>query len=156
MCLGNISTDFSATNAQKTSLHGNIYDFTVEFGIFSDFEIHDIHAYLMKKMVLYKMFKLIKKVLVMALLSSVNSLKCISMKNQECKVREVIINNEFMIYPFSIKVNRCKGNCNNASNPYFRVCVSSVVKNITAKVLDLMSWKNKTKQIKSHESCKCV
>ena len=41
------------------------------------------------------MFKLIKKILVMKLLSGVNSLntiplKNISMKNQECKVREVI------------------------------------------------------------------
>ena len=60
------------------------------------------------------------------LVSSVNSLKC-SIKNQECKVREVIINNEYMIYPFSIKVNRCNGNRNNISNPYSRVCVSNVV-----------------------------
>ena len=35
-------------------------------------------------------------------------------------------------------------------------CVPNVVKNITAKVFDLMSWKSKTKQIKWHESCKCV
>ena len=34
MCLGNISTEFNAINAQKTSLHGNIYDFSVEYGIF--------------------------------------------------------------------------------------------------------------------------
>ena len=49
MCLGNISTGFNAINAQKASLHGNIYDFSVEYGIFLDFEIHDIHAYLIKK-----------------------------------------------------------------------------------------------------------
>ena len=29
-------------------------------------------------------------------------------------------------------------NCNNISNPYSRVCVKNVVKNITAKVFDLM------------------
>ena len=56
-----------------------------------------------------------------------------------------------MLYPFSIKANRCNGNCNNMSNAYSRVCVPNVVKNITAKVFDLMSWKNKTRQI-----CKCV
>ena len=78
------------------------------------------------------------------------------MKNQECKVREVIINNEYMLYPFSIKVNRCNGNCNNISNPYSRMCVPNIIKNITAKVFDLMSWKNKTKPIKWHESCTCV
>ena len=78
------------------------------------------------------------------------------MKNQECKVREVIIDNDYRLYPFSIKVNRFNGNCNNISNQYSGVCVPDVVKNITAKVFDLMSWKSKTKQIKWHESCKCV
>ena len=49
MCLGSISTDFSATNAQKIGLHENVYDFSVEYGVFPDFEIQDIHPYLMKK-----------------------------------------------------------------------------------------------------------
>ena len=89
----------------------------------------------------YKMFGFIKKVFVVGMtffifnVLSVNSFKCISMKNQECKVREVIINNDYMLYPFSIKVNRCNGNCNNISNPYSRVCVLNVVKSITAKYL---------------------
>ena len=71
----------------------------------------------------------------------------ISIQNQECKGREVIINNEYMLYHFSIKVNKCSGNCNNISNPYFRVSVPNVVKNITAKVFDLMSLKNKTNKL---------
>ena len=44
----------------------------------------------------YKMFRFIKKVLLLVLISTVNSLKCISLKNQECKVRKVVINNEYM------------------------------------------------------------
>ena len=48
MFLGNISADFSLTNALKTGLHGNVYDFSVGYKIFSDSEIYDIHAYLMK------------------------------------------------------------------------------------------------------------
>ena len=40
------------------------------------------------------------------------------MKNQECKVRQVIVNNEYMLYPYHIKVNRCNGNCNNITNLY--------------------------------------
>ena len=49
-------------------------------------------------------------------LSNVNSLECISMKNQECKVRRGIVNlnsNNPIFYPFSIKTNKCNGNCNN-------------------------------------------
>ena len=157
MCLGNISKDFSSTNAQETGLYGYAYDFSVDYRAIKTSKIHDIHTYFMKKKILYKMFPVVKKILaIIFLVSSINVLKCISMKNQKCKVREVVINNEYMIYPFSIKVNRCNGNCNNINNPYSRVCIPNVVKNITAKVFDLMSWKNKTKQIKWHESCRCV
>ena len=34
------------------------------------------------------MFIVIKKVLILVLISTVDSLKCISLKNQECKVSE--------------------------------------------------------------------
>ena len=61
---------------------------------------------------------------------SVNSLKHISLKNQECKAREMIVDNKYMTYPYSIKVNRCNGNCNNITNPYSRVCVSDITKTL--------------------------
>ena len=61
-----------------------------------------------------------------------------------------------MTFPYSIKVNRCNGNCNNITNPYSRVCVPDIVKNVTLKIFNLMSLKNKTKQVIFHESCKCV
>ena len=54
-----------------------------------------------------------------------------------------------------MKINKCNGNCNNINNPYSRVCVPNIIKNITAKVFDLMSWKNKAKQIKWHGNCEC-
>ena len=59
-----------------------------------------------------------------------------------------------MIYPFSVKVNKCSGNCNNINDPYARLCVPNVAKNINIKVFNLMSWSNQTKQIKWHENCK--
>ena len=61
-----------------------------------------------------------------------------------------------MFYPFSVKVNKCYGSCKNISDPYTRLCVPDVVKNINLKVFNLVSWINQTKQIKWHESCKCV
>ena len=54
---------------------------------------------------------------------NVNSLECISMKNQECKIRPEVINvhtNNPVFYPFSVKVSKYGGNCNNISNPYAR------------------------------------
>ena len=80
------------------------------------------------------------------------------MKNQECKIRPDIINvntNNPVFYPFSVKVNKCSGNCNNISNPYARLCVPDVVKNINLTAFNVMSWSNQTKQIKWHESSKC-
>ena len=69
-------------------------------------------------------------------LLSVNSLECIAMRNQECKVRPEIVNtntNDPIFYPFSIKVNKCNGNCNNINDPYARICVPDIVKNLSAK-----------------------
>ena len=84
-------------------------------------------------------------------LSNVNTLECVSMNNQECKTRSEIINvnnNELMFYPFSIKVNRSSGSCNNINDPYAKSCVPNVVKNINVKVSNLISWENQTKKIK--------
>ena len=82
-----------------------------------------------------------------------NVLSVISMKNQECKVRPKIINND-LYYPFSIKVNKCRGNCNSINDPYFKECVPDVIKNMNLKVFNMISWSNETKQIKWHKSCK--
>ena len=82
-----------------------------------------------------QIFRTVKKVFFLGLtiLSNfTNALDCISMKNQECKVRTEIINinsNNPMLYPFSIKVNKSNGNCNDINNPYARICVPDIVKN---------------------------
>ena len=90
-------------------------------------------------------------------LSRVNSLECISIKNEECKVRPEIINidsNNPIFFPFGIKVNKCNGNCNNINDPYARICVLDVVKNLNIKVFHIIS--NETRHIKWHETYKCI
>ena len=62
---------------------------------------------------------------------SATPLNCISMKNQECKIRPEIINsnsNNLIFYPFSIKLSKCSGNCNNINNPFAKICVPDVIK----------------------------
>ena len=91
-------------------------------------------------------------------LSSVNPLECISMKNQECKVRPEIVNinsNGPIFYPFSIKINKYSGNCSNINDPYAKICIPDIVKNLNVKVFNLMSRPNETRHIKWHERCKC-
>ena len=94
-------------------------------------------------------------------LASATSLRCISMNNQACKARPEIINvnsNEPLFYPFSIKMNKCNGSCNNVNDPYAKMCVPDAVKNLNAKVFNLMWRTNGTRHINWHEmsKCKCI
>ena len=49
LCLGNISDDWTAANAQKTGLWGEIYDFAVDYTSTIIVYIYNVHRYLMKK-----------------------------------------------------------------------------------------------------------
>ena len=75
-----------------------------------------------------KIFRFRRKVFFLGLtiLSNfTNALDCISVKNQECKTRPKVVNinsNNPLFYPFSIKINKCSGRCNNINNPYAKMC----------------------------------
>ena len=109
------------------------------------------------------MFKFIKKCFFTAVMFSCNvlnviPLKCVLINNQECRIRPEIINvnsNESSLYLYSIEINKCSGSCNNINDPYAKLCVPDVVKNITVKVFNLMSITNETRHIEWHETCKC-
>ena len=69
-------------------------------------------------------------------------LECVSVNNQECKIRSEIINvntNEPMFYPYSIIINKCKGSCDTINDQYAKLCFRDIIKNINVKVLNLMS-----------------
>ena len=95
-----------------------------------------------------KLFRFVKKVFFLGLtiLSYfTNALDCISIKNEECKIRPEIINinsNNPIFHPFSIKINKCSGNCSNINNPYAKICVTDVIKDLNVKVFYLMSRTN--------------
>ena len=73
-----------------------------------------------------KIFGFAKKVFLIGLTILSNfanaiSLNCVSVKNQECKTRPQVVNvnsNNPIFYPFSVKTNKCSGNCNNINDPY--------------------------------------
>ena len=110
------------------------------------------------------MFRFIKKEFFTAMaffscnVLNVNSLECVSMNNQKCKTRSEIINvdtNDPMLYPYSIKINKCKGSCNTINDPYAKLCVPGTIENINVKVFNLMSRTNETRHIEWHKTCKC-
>ena len=91
-------------------------------------------------------------------LSSVNPLEFVSMNNQGCKIRPEIVNvnsDEPVFFSFSIKTSKWSGSCNNINDPYAKLCVPNLVKNINLKVFNLMSRTNETRHAKWHETCKC-
>ena len=107
-----------------------------------------------------KIFSFVKKVFVLGLTVLSNSItgavNCVSMNNQECKVRPKIVHinsNNPMFYPFRIKVNKCSGNYNNINDPYAKICVPDTVKDLNVRVFNLMSRTNETRRIKWHETC---
>ena len=118
------------------------------------------------------MFRLVKKIIILILMtfSSGNIIKnitgnfmlipkdnfsnCFLLKNQECKVRKVIVDNDYMTYPYKIKVDQCIGSCNDKDNPYFNVCLPDSIKNIRVKSFDLLSEKNFLKNISFHQNGK--
>ena len=110
-----------------------------------------------------KIFGFIKKAFfagltILSSFSNVIPLSCISMKNQECKTRPQVVNvnsNNPIFYIFSIKTSKCSVSCNNINNPYEKICVRDVMKDLNFKVFNLMSRTNETRFIEWHEICKC-
>ena len=92
---------------------------------------------------------------------SCNALKCVSMNNQECKIRPEIINvnsNEPSFYPYSILTNKCSGSCNNINDLSAKLCVPDVIKDFNIKVFNLVSiLVNLVCQssVSWHETCNC-
>ena len=79
------------------------------------------------------------------------------MNNQKYKARPEPVNanaGEPVFYPFSIKTSKCSDICNNINDPYAKMCVSDVVKNLNVKVLNIMPRTIETRHIKWHETCK--
>ena len=110
-----------------------------------------------------KVFRFVQKVFFVGLkiltsFMSANSLSCISMNNQDCKTRSQVVkvnSDEPVFFPFSIKTSKCSSSCNNINDPYAKIFVSDVAKNLNVKVFNLMSRTNEIRHIEWNETCKC-
>ena len=84
-------------------------------------------------------------------LSVVNPLKCVSMNNQECRLRPVIINinsNGTSFNPYSIFVNKCSGSYSDINIiDIGNYSDKNVVKNINIKVFNQISRTNETRYV---------
>ena len=107
----------------------------------------------------YKRFGFIRTIFFTAMkLFSCAALEYVSMNDKQCRTKTNIIdnyNNEPSFYLYSTEVNKCSGSFNNINDPYAKLCVPDVLKNINVKVFNLMLGTNETRYIEWHESRKC-
>ena len=68
------------------------------------------------------------------------------------EIIKITSNEPPLFYPYSVKIDKCSDSCNNIIDPYAKLCFSDVVKNINAKVFNLMSRTNETRYIEWHET----
>ena len=60
---------------------------------------------------------------------------------------------EPVFFPYSIKTS--KFSYNNINDPYAKLCVPDVAKNLNIRAFNLMSRTNEARDIEWHETCKC-
>ena len=84
-------------------------------------------------------------------LLTITPLRCISMTIQECKVRPKVVN----VNSDEPVASKCTDSCKIINDPYAKMCVPDVVKNLNVKVFNIMSKTNERRHIEWHETCKC-
>ena len=101
------------------------------------------------------MFGLLKKLVILIISTPLIWGYCLLLKNQECSVGKVIVDNDYMTFPYKTGIDRCIGSCNYKNNPYYKICLPDSIKNISEKSVDLISRKLVLKNISFHKNCKC-
>ena len=66
-----------------------------------------------------------------------------------------INSNEPLFYPYSVAINKYIGSFNYINNPYAKLCVLDVVKNMNIKIFNLMTMTSETCHLFWHETCAC-
>ena len=59
------------------------------------------------------------------------------------------------LYFILLVLKQAIGSGNNINDPYAKLCVPDVIKNLNVEVFNLMSRTNETRHIRWHETCKC-
>ena len=80
-------------------------------------------------------------VLLSNIVNESNHVKCVSLSNH--------------YYPFTVKLDRCVGNCNTLNDLPNKVCVPSKTEDLNLSVFIMVSRINELKTITKQISCEC-
>ena len=165
LCIGNLSDQWTTSEAEKTGLYGNIYDFVVDYEqIVGVKAIYDMHRYLMIKHninpYIYKMW-LINLAISLFSIIKTKALEFVSVVNRKCMPRPKILDvnegvGEASFYPYSVLVNKCSRSCNTLDDLMAKMCVPNIIKRVNMKVYNFLIRLNETRNVLWHESWKCV
>ena len=160
-----LSDQWTTSESEITGVYGNIYDFVVDYEAINGVKpIYYIHRYLMIKhnisLEISKMWFINLAISLFNILK-VNTLGCLCVINRKYMPRPKILDvnegvGEALFSPYNALVNKCNGSCNLLDGPMAKLCVPNVVKRVNMKVYYILMSLNETRNVLSHESCKCV
>ena len=88
--------------------------------------------------------------------------KCVSWSNQKCTTKPALCNlylNQYTqglcLYPFSVNLDRCVGNCNTHNDLSNKVCVSSKTEDLNLSMFNMITEINESKTRTKHISWEC-
>ena len=79
--------------------------------------------------------------LLINIVNASNHTKCVSLINEKWEIQPTLINlhpseysQEVHYYPFSVKLNRCAGTCNNLNELSNKVCLSNKTEDLNLSI----------------------
>ena len=64
-------------------------------------------------------------------------------------------NQEFLYYPFLVKLDRCVGSCNTLNDLFSKVCIPSKTEDLNLSIFNMITGINESKTLTKHTSCEC-
>ena len=90
-----------------------------------------------------------------------NHTKCVPLSNQKCEIQAAVINlhpneysQELHYYPFTVKLDRCVGNCNTFNDLSNKARVPNKTEDLSLSVFNMITEINKSKTSTKHISYK--
>ena len=87
--------------------------------------------------------------LLVSIVNASNQKKCVSLTNQKCITQSTLINlhrnecsQEFLYYPFLVKLDRCVGSFNTLNGLSNKVCVSNKTEDLTLSLFSMITGIN--------------
>ena len=64
-------------------------------------------------------------------------------------------NQEFLYYPFLVKLDRCVGSCNTLNDLSSKVRIPSKTEDLNLSIFNMITGINESKTLTKHTSCEC-